>query len=272
VDPNRKEFRREGLNRGLAVCASVAAALRQDRLLFAFQPVVCAATGRVDYFECLLRMRDPDGAIVAGGEFISIVEQLGHIGLIDDYVLRKTVRELAGNPAVTLGLNISSLTACEGSWLQSLIALLKHRADLARRLVVEITETAALDDIDQSARFVDALRSMGCRVALDDFGAGHTSLHHLRVLSVDTVKLDGSLLRNLAESCERRVILRELTDLIKGFGFAIVAEGVESAEDALLAMEAGVGYLQGYHLGPPTMERAWLARDSGRSPTPAAPR
>ena len=79
---------------------------------------------------------------------------------------------------------------------------------------------------------------------------------------MDTVKIDGSFLRNLAESREQRIFLRELTDLIKGFGFAIVAEGVESAEDALLAMEAGVGYLQGYHLGPPTMERAWLARDS----------
>ena len=272
MDPNQKEIHREGLNRGLAVCASVAAALRQDRLLFAFQPVVCAATGRIDYFECLLRMRDLGGAIVAGGEFIGIVEQLGDIAWIDDYVLRKTVRELAGNPAVTLGLNISSLTACDGSWLQSLVALLRHRTDLACRLVVEITETAALDDIDQSARFVDALRGMGCRVALDDFGAGHTSLRHLQVLPVDTVKLDGSFLRNPSESHAQSIVLRELIDLIKGFGCATVAEGVESAEDARLAMEAGVGYLQGYHLGPPTMERAWLPRDSSRVPAPAAPR
>lgn len=272
MGPNNKEFHREVRSRALAVCASVTAALRQDRLMFAFQPVVCAASRRIDYFECLLRMRDLGGAIVAGGEFIGIVEQLGHIALIDDYVLRKTVRELAGNPAVTLGLNISSLTACEGSWLQSLIALLKHRSDLACRLVVEITETAALDDIGQSARFVDALRSIGCRVALDDFGAGHTSLRHLQVLSVDTVKLDGSFLRNLSASRARRIVLREVIDLIKGFGFATVAEGVESAEDANLAMEAGVGYLQGYHLGPPTMERAWLIRDSARLPAPVGPR
>ena len=98
MGPSQKEFQRDVLSRGLAVCANVTAALRQDRLLFAFQPVVCAATGRIDYFECLLRMRDVGGAIVAGGEFITTVEQLGHIGLIDDYALRKTVGELANNP------------------------------------------------------------------------------------------------------------------------------------------------------------------------------
>lgn len=272
MGPKHKEIPCDGLSRRLALCAKVTAALRQDRLLFAFQPVVCARSGRIDYFECLLRMRDLGGTIVTGGEFISIIEQLGHIGLIDDYVLRKTLRELAGNPAITLGLNISSLTACEGTWLQSLIARLKHRADIACRLVVEITETAALEDIEQSARFVDTLRRIGCRVALDDFGAGHTSLRHLEVLSVDTVKIDGSFLQNLSESQERRIVLHELIDLIKGFGFATVAEGVENAEDASLAMQAGVGYLQGYHFGPPSLERAWSAQNNGRLSARTAPR
>ena len=92
--------------RGLAVGAAVEAALRQDRLLFAFQPVVCAATGKVDYFECLLRMRDEQGGIVSGGEFITTVEELGWIGLIDRYVLEKTVQALAADSEVRLGLNI----------------------------------------------------------------------------------------------------------------------------------------------------------------------
>src|SRR6516225_12380458 len=94
--------------RGLAVGAAVEAALRQDRLLFAFQPVVCAATGNIDYFECLLRMRNIEGSIVAGGKFITALEQLGLIGFIDHYVLEQTVRELASCPEIRLGLNISS--------------------------------------------------------------------------------------------------------------------------------------------------------------------
>jgi EAL domain-containing protein (putative c-di-GMP-specific phosphodiesterase class I) len=250
----------------LAIGANVKKALLEGRLLFAFQPIVCATSGKIDYFECLLRMRDLGGSIVNGGEFITAIEELGLIGLIDNYVLEQTVRELASCPGISLGINISSLTACEGSWLQSLISLLRYRPDLARRLVVEITETAALNDIEDSARFVKVLQDAGCRVALDDYGAGHTSLRHLQCLAVDIVKIDGSFLRNLAGSCERRIGLRNLLDVITSFGFATVAEGVENAEDAALACAEGVGFLQGYHLGPPTIERVWPPVAS--APTP----
>ena len=174
MDANANRSSRE--RHGSAVGAAVEAALREDRLLFAFQPVVCAAMGKVDYFECLLRMRDAEGDIVSGAEFITIAEELGWIGLIDRYVLRKTVQELATNPQVRLGLNISGITVCDRPWLRSLTSLLRHRRDIACRLVVEITETAALGEVAASARFVDTLRQAGCRVALDDFGAGHISL------------------------------------------------------------------------------------------------
>jgi EAL domain-containing protein (putative c-di-GMP-specific phosphodiesterase class I) len=236
----------------------VKTALRQGRLLFAFQPVVCAATGRIDYFECLLRMRNQEGEIVPGGDFITSIEKAGLIGLIDRFVLEKAVQELAAHPGITLGFNVSGLTACDRPWLRSLISLLRHRPDLARRLVVEITETAALYDIEETARFVETLRQTGCRVALDDFGAGHTSLRHLQTLAVDTVKIDGFFVRNLASSLENQVFLRHLLGLTKGFGLTTVAESVETAEDAALLRAEGIGYLQGYYLGAPTIERSWL--------------
>ena len=158
--------RSSGERHGSAVGAAVEAALREDRLLFAFQPVVCAATGKVDYFECLLRMRDEEGVLVSGAEFITIAEELGWIGLIDRYVLRKTVQELAADPEVRLGLNISGITVCDRPWLRSLTSLLRHRRDIACRLVVEITETAALGEVAASARFVDTLRQAGCALRL----------------------------------------------------------------------------------------------------------
>jgi EAL domain-containing protein (putative c-di-GMP-specific phosphodiesterase class I) len=247
-----------GRARNLSVCAAVQAALRDDRLLFAFQPVVCAATGKVDYFECLLRMRDPEGNILVGSEFITTIEQLGLIGPIDDYVLERTVRELGDHPGVKLGLNISRLTACNRLWLQSLIFLVRSRPEVAGRLVIEITETAAFRDIEESAHFVDMLHGAGCRVALDDFGAGHTSLRQLESLAVDTVKIDGSLIRNVAYSQEKRVVVRDLLEFMKGFGFVTVAEGIENAEDAAYLRVEGVGYLQGYYLGLPTTERSWV--------------
>jgi len=244
---------------GAAAEASMRAALRQDRFLLAFQPVVCSGTGKVDYFECLLRMRDEQGDIVAAAKFVTTLEQLGLIGIIDRYVLEKTFDELDTHPEVRLGLNVSGLTVSDRSWLQSLTSLLRRRSDLASRLVVEITETAALGDIMQSARFVDTLRQAGCRVALDDFGAGHTSLRHLQVLAVDTIKIDGSFVRSLADCRENRVILRHLLGLTRGFGLNTIAECVETEEEASLLREEGVGFLQGYHFGRPTIERPWCA-------------
>jgi EAL domain-containing protein (putative c-di-GMP-specific phosphodiesterase class I) len=258
VDQHRDITHRGRQRRNSAIVGTVKAALRQNRLLFAYQPVVCAATGIVDYFECLLRIRDEAGNILPGAEFITAVEDFGLIGLIDRFVLERAVQELGTHPEVKLGFNVSGLTACDRPWLRALSSRLRNRPDLARRVIVEITETAALSDIEETGRFVDTLRDAGCRVALDDFGAGHTSLRHLQSLAVDTVKIDGSFIRNLADSPENRVFLRHLLGLTKGFGLSTIAECVENAADAALLRAEGIGYLQGYHIGAPATERPWL--------------
>jgi diguanylate cyclase (GGDEF)-like protein len=249
---------RERQRRSLSISDEVRAALREERVVFAFQPVVSAMTGEVDHYECLLRMRTPDGRIISAGDFVPVVEQLGFIRLIDRYVLEKTLAELEAHPRVKLGFNISGLTAADRPWLRSLISQVRNRPDLASRLVVEITETAALYDIEESARFVSALRHSGCQVALDDFGAGHTSLRHLQSLAVDTVKIDGSFIRNLTTSADSQVFLRHLLGLAKGFGFNTVAECVSTADEAAILRREGVGFLQGYYFGRPTLDRPWL--------------
>jgi EAL domain-containing protein (putative c-di-GMP-specific phosphodiesterase class I) len=259
VDQYRTEVPQNRQPSSLAIGAAVKAALRQDRLFFAFQPVVYADTGEISYFECLIRMREQTGNVVSSAAFITTIEDLGLIGDIDRFVLEKAIREVAAHPGVKLGFNVSGLTVCDRQWLRSLITRLRGRPELAPRLVVEITETAALHDIEESARFVDTLRQAGCQVALDDFGAGHTSLRHLQALPVDMVKIDGSFVRNLVDSPENRIFLRHLLGLTRGFGMSTVAECVENAQDAALLRDEGVSYLQGYHVGAPTIERPWLA-------------
>jgi diguanylate cyclase (GGDEF)-like protein/PAS domain S-box-containing protein len=256
---------RERQRRSLSISEQVRSALREERILFAFQPVVVAATEEVDHYECLLRMRTPEGRIVPAQEFVPIIEQLGFIRLIDRYVLDKVVAELSAHPEVRLGFNISGLTAADRPWLRALVSKVRHRPDIASRLIVEITETAALYDIEESARFVSAVRHAGCSVALDDFGAGHTSLRYLQSLAVDTVKIDGSFIHNLAGSPENQIFLRHLLGLAKGFGFATVAECVATAEDAAILRHEGVGLLQGHYFGRPSIERPWL----DRAPSPA---
>lgn len=244
---------------GMALGEQVQRALKENRLPLAYQPVVDAVTGEVDYYECLLRMIGEDGRTVAAGAFVAAIEQLGFIRVIDRYVLETAVEQIAAHPGFCLGINISGLTATDRAWLRAITALLKDKPEIASRVLVEITETAALHDLEESARFVAALRDLGCRVALDDFGAGFTSLRHLQALAVDTVKIDGSFVRNLTQSPENQVFLRHLVGLANTLGLHTVAEMVETAEEAAILQREGVKFLQGYYFGKPTLAKPWLA-------------
>jgi diguanylate cyclase (GGDEF)-like protein len=256
------EEQRQQHRRGMALGERVQRALREDRLIFAYQPVVDANTGAVDYYECLLRMVGEDGSIISAGEFVPAIEQLGFIRVIDRHVLEKAVAEVADHPGMKLGFNISGLTATDYAWLRAVTSILKGKPELANRLIVEITETAALHDIEESARFVGTLRELGCRIALDDFGAGFTSLRHLQALAVDTVKIDGSFVRNLGQKYDNQVFLRHLVGLANGLGLTTVAECVETAHEAAILRREGVGFLQGYYFGKPAIEKPWLIKQA----------
>ena len=249
---------------GMALGERVQRALKEGRMPLAYQPVVSSTTGDVDYHECLLRMIDEEGRVIAAGAFVPAIEQLGFIRVIDRHVLETAVEELANNPKVHLGINISGLTATDRTWLRAIIALLRDKREVARRLLVEITETEALHDIEESARFVGSLHELGCRVALDDFGAGFTSLRHLQALGVDIVKIDGSFVRNLTQSTANQVFLRHLVGLAKGLGLQTVAEMVETSEEASILQQEGVGFLQGYYFGRPSLEKPWIEKRAAR--------
>lgn len=243
--------------RALDMGTQVQQAMREQRLIFTYQPIVAAQTLTVSKYECLLRMKDARGEIVPAGAFIPVVEQLGMTRLMDRYVLDMTVEELRRDPQTVLSLNISGLTATDQSWLRALIAAVKSTPAIAERLIVEITETAALHDIEESARFVNVVRDVGCRVAIDDFGAGFTSFRHLKALTVDLVKIDGSFVRNLANNADQQLFIRNLMGLAGTFGLETVAEFVENEADAKVLIDAGVHYLQGYYYGRPQFERPW---------------
>ncbi len=120
-------------------------------------------------------------------------------------------------------------------------------------MMVEITETTAIADIDESIIFVNSLKELGCRVAIDDFGAGYSSFRNLKLLDFDLVKIDGSFVKNLPNSQEDRILVRALVDLARNFGMETVAEWVTDEATAELAEQAGVSYLQGFHLGEPKL-------------------
>ncbi|HWA02408.1 MAG TPA: GGDEF domain-containing protein [Rhizomicrobium sp.] len=236
----------------------VVAALKDERLLFAFQPIVDASTRRPVHYECLLRMRRADGRIATAGEFIPATEQLGLVRLVDRRALEMTIAALHAHPTAILGVNVSGTTAGDPSWLKSFIDYVRANAAVARRMIVELTETAALHHFEENAQFVSQLREAGCRVAIDDFGAGYTSFRNLQMLRVDMVKIDGTYVQGLVSSPDNQIFVRTLVDLAKNFNLKTVAEWVGSAEEAALLESFGVDYFQGYHFGEPALEPAWM--------------
>jgi diguanylate cyclase (GGDEF)-like protein len=240
--------------RMMTIADEVVAALNEKRLVFAYQPIIDAKTRAVKHHECLLRMIKPDGAIVAAGHFIPAAEQLGLVRLVDRHALEMTVACLHANPSASLAVNVSGTTAGDPSWLQSFVTYVRANQQVAQRIIVELTETAALNDFEESARFVSNLREMGCKVAIDDFGAGYTSFRNLQMLHVDMVKIDGSYVKGLVQSPDNQIFVRTLIDLAKNFKLKTVAEWVGSDEEAALLEEMGVDYFQGFHFGEPVLD------------------
>ncbi|MBL8665411.1 MAG: EAL domain-containing protein, partial [Candidatus Odyssella sp.] len=137
--------------------------------------------------------------------------------------------------------------------------MIEGRADVARRLTVEITETVALKDLEHSAAFCHEIKSLGCSVSLDDFGAGYTSFKSLRLLGVEEVKIDGSYVKNLIDNPDNQVFVRALLGLAQGLEMRTVAECVETEAEAKWLLEQGVDYFQGYYFGKPDTKPAWRA-------------
>jgi EAL domain-containing protein (putative c-di-GMP-specific phosphodiesterase class I) len=189
-----------------------------------------------------------------------VAERTGLVRELDSRALELALRELEANPGLRLAVNVSGLTTTDRQWLRRLAALVQGRRELASRLTVEITETAAMVDLDESARFVATLRDLGCRAALDDFGAGHTSFRNLKMLAVDLVKIDGSFTTSLQANPGDIAFVAALQNLANACGLATVAEWVEDAATGAMLADHGVAYLQGYHYGRPTVIRPWARR------------
>ncbi len=232
-------------------------ALKERNLHLAFQPVVNAQTGAIEFYEVLARLFMKDGSLMPAADFIPVVEQLGLAPDFDRHVLDLSVQELAASDDLRLAVNISGMTAALPDWPTHVHSLFSQRPDIAQRIIIEITENAAVLDIAKIRCLVDSLRALGSQVALDDFGAGATSIRHLRDLSLAIMKIDRDLLTNILESPEQQHLVRMLNSLAHGLGLRTVAEGIETEGVAGWLREEKIDMLQGYYLGRPSLEKPW---------------
>jgi len=253
-----KSPQREGARvRMMAIADEVMSALNDNRLLLAYQPIIGAADRKIVKYEALLRLRRKDGSLATAGYFVPAAEQLGIVGLIDRRAVEMAVATLRANQGVRIGVNVSGTAAGNPAWLNSFVEFVRANKDVAARLNVELTETAALNHFEENAQFVSQLREMGSTVSIDDFGAGYTSFRNLQMLHVDMVKIDGAFVKGLSASPENQVFVRTLVGLAKNFNLQTVAEWVESEADAQLLHSMGVDYFQGFFFGEPQLEPDW---------------
>jgi EAL domain-containing protein (putative c-di-GMP-specific phosphodiesterase class I) len=212
-----------------------------------------------------MRIRRSDGRLIPASAVIPIAERLGLVRLIDCRVLQLVLADLAAAPHLNASVNLSPETAGDPDWWTALNAQMRAHPDIAGRLTLEITETAAVHHIGDTAGFVARAKDLGCRIAIDDFGAGFTSFRNLRKLHVDVVKIDGSFVQNLRRSADDRAFVRSLIELGHALGLKTVAEWVQDEEAAALLAEWGCDYLQGGLVGVASTERPWMEAASAQA-------
>jgi diguanylate cyclase (GGDEF)-like protein len=247
----------------------IIAALNERRILLAFEPVVETISRQAAFYECLMRIRRADGTIVPASAVIPVAEQLGLVRLIDHRVIELVTAELAAVPTLRASLNVSPDSIIDPDWWSALGAQLRANPGVAQRITLEITETAAIQNLDETAGFVTRAKDLGCRIAIDDFGAGYTSFRNLRRLGVDMIKIDGAFVQNLPRSEDDRVFVRTLVDLGRSLGLTTVAEWVQDEEGAAVLAEWGCDYLQGALIGRASLARPWVT--DGADPTAVTP-
>jgi diguanylate cyclase (GGDEF)-like protein len=235
----------------------ILSALNERRIFILFEPIVEIGSRQPAFYECLMRIKRSDGSLLAVNEFIPWAERLGLVRLLDHRVLDLVAAEMIASPALNASVNVSAASTSDPDWWAGLGAMLRAHPGVAQRLTVEITETAAIQDIDETRGFVARVKDLGCRIAIDDFGAGYTSFRNLRKLGVDLVKIDGAFVQNLMRQEDDRAFVHTLIDLGRRLGLKTVAEWVQDEPSAAMLAEWGCDYLQGVLVGLASAERPW---------------
>ena len=251
----REAMRRENV----LATDKIVTALNQRRIMLAYEPVVDAQTHQGVFYECLLRIHGADGVMISAGDIMPVAERLGLVRLLDQRVLELVVAEMAAHPSLRASVNVSASSTFDPDWWARLEALLRLHTTVAERLIVEITETMAIHDIDNARGFVARVKDLGARIAIDDFGAGFTSFRNLRKLGVDMIKIDGAFVQNLQRSADDRTFVRTMIELARGLKLKSVAEWVPDKETAAMLAAWGCDYLQGGYVGHASVERVPLA-------------
>ncbi len=229
-------------------------ALQHQQFFFQYQPIQFIPDGSISHYECLLRIKDENEAILMPGDFIRQAEESGLIGQIDRLVIKKGIQTLlkhAENDRCKLAINLSGRSFNDVNLLQFITRQLAETRVNTKNIIFEITETAAVSNFTAAQEMINSIKTMGCQIALDDFGVGFSSFYYLKHLPVDYVKIDGSFIRQLDNNKEDRIFVKAITDVCIALDKKIIAEYVENEAILNIVRDFGIEYAQGFYIGKP---------------------
>jgi EAL domain-containing protein (putative c-di-GMP-specific phosphodiesterase class I) len=231
------------------------AAIKNDELQVLFQPIVNAKTHRITRMEALVRWPHPKRGYLSPSEFIPLAEETGQIEQLGEVVLKASCLSAyallqLGYP-VNISVNVNPRQLLNKNFQQTIIQTLHDTGLPAKSLILEITESAIVNDMERVGKVLEAIKMLGVSVALDDFGTGYSSLTLLRELPIDILKIDKSFVRMLDQNNNDLKIVQAIIGLGKNLGLAIIAEGVETEQQSSLLLQYECDYQQGYYFSRP---------------------
>lgn len=248
--------------RDAGILEMVRNALRKKEVLLAFQSVVRAGDpGQVAFYEGLMRVLDATGRIIPAKDFIDTIEARVEGRMIDALAIEFGLAHLAANPGIRISINMSARSIDNPEWELALEAGLMRDPTLGERLIIEITESSAMEAPDRVVDFMERMHRRGICFALDDFGSGYTAFRHLKEFYFDVIKIDGDFTRNIHTDTDNQVLMQALVSIAQQFDMFVVAEGVEKEAEADYLTQIGVDCLQGYFFGVPSVKEPWLYPD-----------
>jgi diguanylate cyclase (GGDEF)-like protein/PAS domain S-box-containing protein len=242
-------------------------ALDAERFVLYAQPIRDLRSGTISQHELLLRMVGEDGDLISPGAFLPLAERFGLAPEIDRWVVGQAIDLLDGDPGgdVALEINLSALSLSDSGLLRLIETEIERRSIDPRRLIFEITETAAVSNIPLARRFAERLTQLGCRFALDDFGAGFGSFYYLKHLPFDYLKIDGEFVSGCLGNRTDQLVIEAVVRIARGLGKETVAEFVSDAQLEEFVRSQGVDHAQGFHVGRPVpVEEIGLGRHHPR--------
>ena len=230
-------------------------AIDNDRFKLLYQPIISVADGDIHAYEVLLRLPTEDGPSIKPSGFIPAAERFGLMHNLDRWTVRRAMEFLAELHAdkieTQFSINLSGRAVDDGKLLKMIQSILNDSGLNPASLTFEITETAAIENLQAARKFIGALKDLGCRMALDDFGSGFCSFTYLKHLPVDSLKIDGAFVQSLASSKVDQAMVQSMNQIAHALGKTTTAEFVENKETLILLKDYGIDYAQGHFIGKP---------------------